>query len=131
MVKSNFEDLRMLIIDDDSFMLDTIEIALEVIGVKQVKKASNASDALAAVSDDKQTFDVILCDLYMPDVDGIEFLSRLSRLSFNGKVGIISGAEDFFLSAAQRLGEHHGLKIVGVIKKPITSVALQDLLKAQ
>ncbi|HEY6459947.1 MAG TPA: response regulator [Polyangiaceae bacterium] len=65
---------RVLLIDDDSRFGHTIQ---EVLSERhEVVVASNALDALALLFGGER-FDVVLCDVRMPEVDGIEFHRRL------------------------------------------------------
>jgi CheY-like chemotaxis protein/two-component sensor histidine kinase len=66
---------RVLVVDDEIPIVNTMR---ELLGASfDVTATTNVRDALAAVS--KAPFDVILCDLMMPDKSGIEFYEELVR----------------------------------------------------
>jgi two-component system, chemotaxis family, chemotaxis protein CheY len=71
------EDLRVLIVDDSSVMRKMIEHALRNAGVaiKEVLRAGNGAEALSALKEN--SVDLILCDIYMPVMNGLELLQRL------------------------------------------------------
>ena len=66
---------RMLIVDDELTLLSSLRRALgrEI----DVVLASSAKEALAIIEQDDR-FDVVLCDIMMPDVTGIELFERVS-----------------------------------------------------
>lgn len=69
---------RVLVIDDDTTLLETIA---EIIDSQHDAQAvSNVEEALQLITSGNQ-YDVILCDLMMPDIDGMEFYRRLQQIS--------------------------------------------------
>ena len=73
-----------LIVDDSSVMRKIVERSLRQAGlsIAQVLEASNGAEALAAVQ--KNKVDLILCDINMPVMDGLEFVKQLANVE-NGK----------------------------------------------
>src|SRR6266404_1173404 len=65
---------RVLVVDDSEDMQETYELMLEGEGY-EVVKASDGAAGLRAVAAARP--DVILLDMMMPDVDGLQFLQRL------------------------------------------------------
>ena len=66
--------LRILVVDDEPHILHYMDATLGAWG-HQVRLARNGTDALTAAHE--ETFDLIICDIRMPDVDGREFYERL------------------------------------------------------
>jgi nitrogen-specific signal transduction histidine kinase/ActR/RegA family two-component response regulator len=67
---------RILVIDDEPFLVRTIQRVLE--GEHDVR-ASNDARAVLPMLASEQNFDVILCDLMMPQMTGMEFHAELAR----------------------------------------------------
>jgi two-component system, NtrC family, sensor kinase len=67
---------RVLVVDDDPAVLRSLQRALRK---QDVMTARNGSEALQILSEDP-TFDVILCDLMMPEITGMEVYERLREL---------------------------------------------------
>jgi CheY-like chemotaxis protein len=92
----------ILIVDDDPQVRRFCGTALEVPGYR-VQEASNGKEALAAV--EKTSFDLIVLDLCMPDMDGFEFLKavrvKFPELKIITMSGFMGGT---LLPAAKRLG---------------------------
>jgi DNA-binding response OmpR family regulator len=73
--------------------------------------------------------DVVVLDLGMPGMDGVELLRFLSDEGFRGPVLIISGFDRRVLDSAFRLGEALGLMMVGPLEKPTRLEELENILK--
>jgi CheY-like chemotaxis protein len=74
---------------------------------------------------------VIVLDLSMRNVDGIDTIGRLVDLAYTGKVVLISGQHPSILIAVQTIARMRGLHVAGVLGKPIRAQTLTDLLVAQ
>ena len=66
---------RVLVVDDERRQRDILQMILEAEGY-ETATAANGRSALAASA--SETFDVVLTDLKMPDVDGLQLLSALA-----------------------------------------------------
>ncbi|HWZ74190.1 MAG TPA: EAL domain-containing response regulator [Casimicrobiaceae bacterium] len=119
---------RILVLDDDAFILKTVSHALGRLGYPQVVTTSSAVQALTLLSDDGNAIDFVLCDLNMPEMDGIEFLRELADRGFAGGVALISGEDSRTLKTAEDLARARRLTVVGVIEKPVRAEALEALL---
>ncbi|WP_059172838.1 response regulator transcription factor [Bacillus sp. FJAT-27445] len=69
---------RILLVDDESLMLDLLELYLKPKGF-HCMKARSGEDAKAAVSEDNP--DIIIMDVMMPDKDGWETASEIREIS--------------------------------------------------
>jgi two-component system, chemotaxis family, chemotaxis protein CheY len=69
--------IRALIVDDSSVMRKIVERSLAQAGIElsQVFQAGNGAEALAVLKEN--LVDLILCDINMPVMDGLEFIKRL------------------------------------------------------
>jgi CheY-like chemotaxis protein len=65
---------RVLVVDDDPAILELLVLALEAYDVTSASTGRQALEACRA-----QDFDLILCDLMMPDVNGMEVYHTLAR----------------------------------------------------
>ena len=71
---------------------------------------------------------MVVLDLGMPGMDGIELLRFLAEQGFQSPVLIISGFDRRVLESAFRLGTAQGLNMVGPLEKPVRLELLEGLL---
>jgi len=83
------QGVRTLIVDDSSVMRKIVQRCLQQAGVElaEVREANNGTDALDIAA--KNQLDLILCDLNMPVMDGIEFLRRLKHIERAKNVPVV------------------------------------------
>src|SRR5450830_1742478 len=107
---------RILILDDEMFTLRLITHMLNNLGFAQVTSCGNGHDALAIV-DSADAPDIILCDLNMPRMDGIQFLRKLADHDYAGSLIFISGESERMLWMSQKLAQAHRITFLGHLKK--------------
>ena len=77
MAEIDFSKLRILVIDDESFTRQIIERILYELGIDHVTLASDGIDGMTKFSKTNENFDLIVCDLKMPNMDGFKFVKKL------------------------------------------------------
>lgn len=117
----------VLLVDDDDFMLEMQATMLRSMGCPVVTAAS-AETALRVLHTKAPAPDVIMCDLLMPGVDGIEFLQTVNKGKFGGSVILASGQGARIMHAVQTLLRGSDLLILGAFEKPVRRQALLALL---
>ena len=123
MVKSTKEtvslskELRILFIDDDETMSKILASGISQHNADWKVSIINSMDDLEFSS--IQNFDLIILDLLMPGVDGIECLRQFSHEGVHTPIILVSGLDCRMLSSARNVGTNYGLDIIGVFRKPI------------
>jgi len=118
--------LHVLIMDDDIIATTFICNLLNKLGVTNIQMAENGKQGLAIL--EKSRPDLILCDLGMPELDGVECLQQLGRKDFNGGIVLISGLHAEMLSGMELLARKLGLNVLGTIPKPVAADQLIPML---
>ncbi len=122
------EAARVLVVDDDPFMLKLVTKQLHSLGFTTASAVSSGAEATAAASASESVPDVILLDLNMPDMDGIEVLRSLGENKFAGDIILLSGEDPAIVRSAETLARAYGLSVLGTQPKPIDRRALSNLL---
>jgi EAL domain-containing protein (putative c-di-GMP-specific phosphodiesterase class I)/CheY-like chemotaxis protein len=118
---------RILLLDDDQFMLGMQARMLRSMGYDMIGTAGSGLSALTMLQKDPHAVDVIVCDLNMPGMDGIEFLQKLRASPFRGNVILLSGQGLRVMHTVQKLLGQDML-ILGALVKPAGRLALRTLL---
>jgi EAL domain-containing protein (putative c-di-GMP-specific phosphodiesterase class I)/CheY-like chemotaxis protein len=121
---------RVLLLDDDPLLLGHLGRMLREMGVSQVTTVGSAEAALLILQRQPGAFDVIVCDLNMPRMDGIEFLKILDARGCNCSVVLLSGGDSRIMHTVQRLLKGGRLGILGSLAKPVAASAMQAALAA-
>lgn len=117
--------LRLLILDDDPGVGQTIELIAQASGLQTL--FTQEPDVFFSKLDEWAP-DYIALDLVMPQMDGVEVLAKLAEQQCQAQIIITSGVGHRILDAAGRTAAERGLKIVGVLSKPFMPSALRKLL---
>lgn len=119
----------ILLIDDDEFTLKLLNLQLCKLGFWGAKQFTSATDALQFLREAGQQVSLIFLDLQMPETDGIEVIRELKALNYDGDIVIASAEDKRLMRSAEKLAIAHGMKVLGVLEKPLTSNHIQVLLE--
>ena len=115
--------IRALIVDDSSVMRKVVERSLRQAGIEltQVLEAGNGAEALAVLQE--HPVDLILCDINMPVMDGLEFIKQLPGVGNAKDVPVVmittEGSESHVVQALS-LGAR------GYLRKPFTPEQVRE-----
>lgn len=130
LTKSSDTSFRVLVIDDDSFMRSLVTQMLRQLGVADISEAENGMQALAAIQqgDVGGEYDFLVCDLDMPESDGMEFMRRAGEIGSAPPLLVLSGKSSGVLHSVGIMGAAYGLTILGAAQKPPTLAILREAL---
>jgi CheY-like chemotaxis protein len=113
---------RILFVDDDPFTLETLSKAVEVFG-HQALTAHNGEEGLAMATG--QTPDLIFTDIRLPDMDGLQLVSKLKGVPLIAQIPVL------VLSASPELDAADLAKAAGAadyLNKPVRLQALLNII---
>ena len=105
---------RILLADDDATSRDLVVRALEM-DAHQVEAVSNGSDAIARLEAGPNEFELLISDVQMPGLDGIELARKVSTLNPSLPILLMSG-----YMVEKDAMESTGATIAGLLAKPFT-----------
>src|SRR5436190_8527659 len=122
-------EIRILVLDDELFMLKLHAQMLANLGFASVSTSQSGHDALARMDEEKEAPDLILLDLSMPAMDGLEFIRRLVDRKFEGRLILVSGEDERVLRTVEKLAEAHHVRVLGHLSKPVQEDKLATYLR--
>jgi len=112
-----------LIVDDSSVMRKIVERSIRQAGIDlaEVREAANGAEALGVLKE--QRADLVLCDINMPVMDGLEFLRQLQTLDNAKNIPVVmittEGSESHVVQALS-------IGAKGYIRKPFTAEQVKE-----
>ncbi|MDP6925316.1 MAG: response regulator [Candidatus Scalindua sp.] len=110
--------LSILVVDDEEKICNILDIFFSRVG-HIVKAVGNGAEAIELAR--RENFDLVICDLNMPDVTGYDVITALNELDKVPKIGISTGSFDKYSSA-----EINTLKVDFIINKPYKLLELAN-----
>ncbi|MFY9566434.1 MAG: response regulator [Nitrososphaeraceae archaeon] len=123
---------RVLIVDDDPDITLTFKKGLEAENEKSSNlffEVSTYNDPINALSEFKPNlYDLLLVDINMPKMDGLEFSAKILEQDINVRVCFITATE---INTRALREQYSSLSIGCFIKKPVTIENLVERVKAE
>ena len=116
---------RLLLIDDEPALATFVAKAADLCGFAPVIAEQDQQFRDSFMENRPQ---MVVLDLGMPGMDGVQLLRFMADEGFKDPVLIISGFDRRVLESAYRLGEALGLQMVGPLEKPARLEELEEIL---
>ncbi len=130
-VISAADGLLVMVVEDHDFQRQTVAGMLRAMGAREVLEAADGRHAVARMTDTSAApVDLVICDLDMPNMDGMEFMRHLGLARHPASVIITSAKERALLSSVAQMAKAYGITLLGVIEKPVTREALEAQIEA-
>jgi EAL domain-containing protein (putative c-di-GMP-specific phosphodiesterase class I)/DNA-binding NarL/FixJ family response regulator len=120
---------RILLLDDDPFILGLHVRMLAQLGYAQVTACDNGRQAIEEIAKRNSAVDLVVLDINMPEMDGVEFIRRLVACKYAGSVLLVSGENSRILESVEKLLQAQQLVSLGHLNKPVNPECLQRLLR--
>ena len=115
---------RILVIDDDRVVGEIVSALAKAMGL-QCDVTRSPKSFFDLITPDTS---LILLDLVMPEMDGIEILRLLGEMQCKARIVLMSGINIRVIETAKKLAQTLGLSIVGHLQKPFPLSQLKDVL---
>ncbi|MEJ0061678.1 MAG: EAL domain-containing response regulator [Alphaproteobacteria bacterium] len=123
------DELNFLVLDDDDFLRLTTANMLRPHSSKPVLEASDGKMALEILRrQDGNSIDIVLCDLNMPGMDGMEFLRHLGKNHPDVSVVIISSHDGALIGTVKKMAAAYNVRLLGAIQKPLSPLHIEAFI---
>ena len=122
-MKSLISELSVLVTDDSLTQRQYAKELCKDLGVMDLHEAANGVDALQVL--DARSVDVVLIDLEMPVMDGVELIRSMAQKKFVSSVIILSAKDPILIASVGTMAEADGLHVLGTFQKPLLPDALE------
>lgn len=123
----SLQDITFLVVEDHPFQRDMLRQMLIGMGAETVHAAGDGKEALRLLRDPAVLVDIIISDLAMPEMDGIELLAHL-HAAREGVSLIFLSAFQSSLHAAVDIAEAGGVHVLGAMVKPFSAESIAPLV---
>ncbi len=120
--------LRILVVEDHDFQRGLLLKMLAGLGATRLYAAADGSAALRIVRAQAPPVDIVISDLDMPGMDGMEFMRHLGELGSPAWVILASALEGPLLTSVETMAKAYGVRVLGTIAKPMTPAMLDALI---
>lgn len=118
--------VRILIVEDHEFQRVMLERALRVAGVELIEIACNGAEALHLLRSSTTAFDLVITDIVMPEVDGIELIGMFAEIA-PGVPLVLCSSHQWALEVGMHIAEAKNVPMLGALRKPLTPATLASV----
>lgn len=122
-------DLRVLIVEDHDFQRWSLRSMLGSLGVHRVIEAADGRAALHVLGNLGEPVDVVISDLDMPGMDGMELVRRVADAASSISMILVSALDRSVIATAESMAQAYGVHVLGGIHKPVRKEQLAQLLQ--
>lgn len=120
--------LRFLVVEDHEFQRAGMVLLLRGMGAAAVHEAEDGRAALRVLRDPDRPVDIVVTDLSMPGMDGMEFVRHLSEAGTRVSLILASALQPELLASIANMAQAYKVKLLGVIGKPLSAAKVAPLL---
>lgn len=125
------EAQTVLVGDDDELTQELLREMFDDLGFIKVQSAMDGRQALKILADQHPPPQFLVCDIFMPEMDGFEFLEKLAILHFKGSLVMMTGGDPEMLRIARDIAVSNRLNVVGCFLKPVAMEQMASAIAAQ
>src|SRR5690606_36593722 len=103
---------------------------LSDLGLTHLSDAADGSAALRLLRSAKRLPDVILVDLDMPGMDGVEFIGHVAKERLAKSIAVVSAMDPALMHTVHMMAQASGLLVIRSVEKPLSRGKLSALLSA-
>ena len=124
------KELQVMVVEDHGFQRRIALRLLAELGVDKVLEGADGLHALDVLRELPAPPDIVLVDLDMPGMDGIECIGHIAQERLARAVVVVSALDPALLNTVQTMARAYGLRVLGSVEKPLTRDKLEATLNS-
>ncbi len=125
---AGLSQLRVLIVEEEAGRRHRIAEMLRELGCPPADEADDGRDGLVMLESAELAYDLLMCNLDMAGMDGLEFIRHAARLGVGGLI-LFSEHDEAVLSSAEWMARAYDAPLLGALRAPIDKEALAPLIE--
>ena len=119
----------VMLVNDDLTQMRLLARMFSDFGASQIIECASGPQALAQLQG-RDTSDMILVlDLTMPEMDGLEVMRLQAEGQFDGGLALLSGAAPGLMEAAHKLAKAYRFEVLGALYTPVQEAAVRAIIE--
>lgn len=127
-MRTKLAQLSVLVVEDHDFQRQVAIRLLQQMGIGTVLEAADGHSALAVLGEQKQHVDVVVVDLDLPRMDGIEFIGHVASERLATAVVLSTALDPALLNTVRLMARASGMRVLGTVEKPLTHAKLEEVI---
>jgi len=120
--------LSVLVAEDHDFQRQMLVQALRSLRVGRIAEARDGQEALDHLNKTDARTDITICDLDMPNMDGMELIRRITETGTRSSLIVTSALDGALIASVGTMARAYGIRLLGAIEKPVTPDKLRMLI---
>ena len=127
-MRTKLAQVSVLVVEDHDFQRQVAIRLLQQMGVGSVMDAPDGRSALVELGRQEHPADVVLVDLDLPHMDGIEFIGHVARERLANAVVVLTALDPALLNTVRLMARASGMRVLGTVEKPLTQAKLSEVI---
>ena len=123
-MRTKLAQMSVLVVEDHDFQRQVALRLLQHMGVATALEAADGRSALAVLGRQQHPVDVVLVDLDLPHMDGIEFIGHVAQERLAHAIVVLTALDPALLNTVRIMARASGIRVLGTVEKPLTEAKL-------
>lgn len=127
-MRTKLAQMSVLVVEDHDFQRQVALRLLQHMGVGAALEAADGRSALAVLGRQEHPVDVVLVDLDLPHMDGIEFIGHVAQERRAHAIVVLTALDPALLNTVRIMARASGIRVLGTVEKPLTEAKLGEVM---